>query len=457
MSVLVIVFLFGVLALFSGFCHRGKWAGYIGVIGILVALIVSFLPEISFWGEYYRMFLYDAEVALFTRITLVITLLIFLLGNLGLYGHRNHQSEIYALVMFSLCGGLIMLGFQNFTTLFLGIEILSIPLYVLAGSEKTNHLSVEASVKYFLLGAFATGFLLFGFALIYGSSGSLDINKVAIFSQNKGQDTIFILGVLMVLIALAFKVAMVPFHLWLPDVYQGSSSWITLFMASVVKMVVFYALFKLMNIAFVGVKEDWLAIWWGLVVITLLLTSVLGMVQQDVKRILAYSSIVNSGYIGLIFFGVDDVSNWRLAFYLLAYSLATLGIFMGLIWVERDKKNTSYIAFNGLAKKQPVLALLVAVSVFSMVGVPFTAGFMGKLNLLSQAIKETEVLVLISVLASVISIAYYLRLIIAMYFKNDDDLFGEKLNIKYKFLAMFIIVITIALGIFPEFFKISFY
>lgn len=453
MSVLVIVFLFGVFALFSGVYHRGEWARGIGVLGLLIALVVSFLPELSFWSEYQKMFLYDKEVALFTQISLIVTLLIFILGKLGLYAHRGHQSEMYALVMFSLCGGLVMLGYQNLTILFLGIEILSIPLYVLAGSDKTNALSIEASVKYFLLGAFATGFLLFGFALIYGSTGSLYIDEIAMFSQNEEENTMFFLGVLMVLGALAFKVAMVPFHLWSPDVYQGSPSWVTAFMASVVKVVAFYAFFKLMNIAFVKVQESWLNIWWGLVVVTLFLASILGVVQQDVKRMLAYSSIANAGYIGLIFFGVDEFSVQRLAFYLLAYSLATVGVFMGLIWVEKVKKDTNYKAFDGLAKKQPILALLIAISVFSMAGIPFTAGFIGKLNLFTQAIKEAEILVLISVLASVISVAYYLKLVIAMYLKKEEGEFEEKLDIKYKCLAIFILIMILILGIFPKIFE----
>ena len=195
MSVLVIVFLTGVLTLFS----KGKWVNNIAILGTLGALIVSFCPEISFVNSYQKMFWFDADTALLIKITLIVNLFILLLGDFALHRHKNHRSEMYALVLFSLCGGFLLFGFQNIIVLFLGIEILSIPLYVLAGSEKTDLRSAEASVKYFLMGAFATGFMLFGFALLYGSVGSFDLETISQFSQKQGENTKFILGAIFVL------------------------------------------------------------------------------------------------------------------------------------------------------------------------------------------------------------------------------------------------------------------
>ena len=444
MSVLVIVFLTGVLTLFS----KGKWANNIAILGTLGALIVSFCPEISFVNSYQKMFWFDADTALLIKITLIVNFLILLLGDFALHQHKNHQSEMYALVLFSLCGGFLLFGFQNIIVLFLGIEILSIPLYVLAGSEKTNLRSVEASVKYFLMGAFATGFLLFGFALLYGSVGSFDLETIGQFSQKQDGNTKFILGAIFVLGAMAFKVAMVPFHMWSPDVYYGSPTWVTLFMASVVKIAGFYAFFRLMNIAFIGIREDWLLVLYGMISLTLLVGSFLGLVQDDVKKMLAYSSIVNVGYIGLVFFGVDENSVQNLAFYLLAYSLANVGVFMGVIWVEKYKKNTFYHSFNGLAKSQKLLALTISISLLSMAGIPFTAGFMGKLGMFLPAVKESLFLVILAVLASVVSVAYYLRLIMAMYFqKEENEQFTPKLNLSYQLIAIFVIVLTFILGV----------
>ena len=444
MSVLVIVFLTGVLTLFS----KGKWVNNIAILGTLGALIVSFCPEISFVNSYQKMFWFDADTALLIKITLIVNLFILLLGDFALHRHKNHRSEMYALVLFSLCGGFLLFGFQNIMVLFLGIEILSIPLYVLAGSEKTNLRSVEASVKYFLMGAFATGFMLFGFALLYGSVGSFDLETISQFSQKQGENTKFILGAIFVLGAMAFKVAMVPFHMWSPDVYYGSPTWVTLFMVSVVKIAGFYAFFRLMNIAFIGIREDWLLVLYGMISLTLLVGSFLGLVQDDVKKMLAYSSIVNVGYIGLVFFGVDENSVQNLAFYLLAYSLANIGVFMGVIWVEKYKESTFYHSFNGLAKSQKLLALTISISLLSMAGIPFTAGFMGKLGMFLPAVKESLFLVILAVLASVISVAYYLRLIMTMYFqKGGNNQFTQKLNLSYQLIAIFVIVLTFILGV----------
>lgn len=444
MSVLVIVFLTGVLTLFL----KGKWVNNIAILGTFGASIVSFCPEITFGNSYQKMFWFDADTALLIKITLIVNFFILLLGDFALHRHKNHQSEMYALVLFSLCGGFLLFGFQNIMVLFLGIEILSIPLYVLAGSEKTNLRSVEASVKYFLMGAFATGFLLFGFALLYGSVGSFDLETISQFSQKQGENTKFILGVMFVLGAMAFKVAMVPFHMWSPDVYYGSPTWVTLFMVSVVKIAGFYAFFKLMNIAFIGIREDWLLVLYGMISLTLLVGSFLGLVQDDVKKILAYSSIVNVGYIGLVFFGVDENLVQNLVFYLLAYSLANIGVFMGVIWVEKYKESTFYHSFNGLAKSQKLLALTISISLLSMAGIPFTAGFMGKLGMFLPAVKESLFLVILAVLASVVSVAYYLRLIMAMYFqKEENEQFTPKLNLSYQLIAILVIVLTFILGV----------
>ena len=444
MSVLVIVFLTGVLTLFL----KGKWVNNIAILGTLVAFIVSFFSEIYFGNSYQKMFWFDEHATLLTKITLVVNVLILFLGDFALYRHRNHQPEMYALVLFSLCGGFLLFGFQNIMVLFLGVEILSIPLYVLAGSEKIDLRSVEASVKYFLMGAFATGFLLFGFALLYGSVGSFDLETIGQFSQKQDGNTKFILGAIFVLGAMAFKVAMVPFHMWSPDVYYGSPTWITLFMASVVKIAGFYAFFRLMNIAFIGIREDWLLVLYGMISLTLLVGSFLGLVQDDVKKMLAYSSIVNVGYIGLVFFGVDENSVQNLAFYLLAYSLANVGVFMGVIWVEKYKESTFYHSFNGLAKSQKLLALTISISLLSMAGIPFTAGFMGKLGMFLPAVKDSLFLVILAVLASVISVAYYLRLIMSMYFqKGGNNQFTRKLNLSYQLIAIFVIVLTFILGV----------
>ncbi|MBB6372246.1 NADH-quinone oxidoreductase subunit N [Chryseobacterium shigense] len=457
MSVLIIVFLTAVIALFSGVFERGKFARYIGILGLIVALYVSFLPECSFFEKYRHMYEYTLNTALFTKISIVTTLLLFFLGGFAFSNHRSHQSELYALMLFALCGGIILFGFQNLVTLFLGVEILSIPLYVMAGANKTDLRSNEASIKYFLMGAFATGFLLFGIAFIYGSAGSFDLYKIHDFGLANTTDVMFILGVLLILCALAFKVALAPFHMWSPDVYAGSPSLITAFMASVVKISGFFALFRLMTIGFTGVTHEWINVLGVFLIITLLLANVMGLAQTNAKRMLAYSSVSHAGYIGLVFFGMTNLSTYNLAFYLFAYSLSTVGVFMCLIWVEKLKRETSFGAFKGLAKTEPLLATVATISMLSMAGVPLTAGFMGKFALFSQAMNGAAFLVLIAVLGSALSIAYYLRLIIAMFFfKETTFKSSEKVTLTYNIIAVFVIASIIILGVYPDLFAKQF-
>ncbi|MBO9693945.1 NADH-quinone oxidoreductase subunit N [Chryseobacterium sp.] len=453
MSVLIIVFLTAVIALFSGVFEQGKFARYIGILGLIIALYVSFMPECSFFDHYKHMYEYSGNTALFTKISIVTTLLLFFLGGFAFSNHRSHQSELYALMLFALCGGIILFGYQNLVTMFLGIEILSIPLYVMAGANKTDLRSNEASIKYFLMGAFATGFLLFGIAFIYGSTGSFDLYKIHDFGVANPGNVMFILGVLLILCALAFKVALAPFHMWSPDVYAGSPSLITAFMASVVKISGFFALFRLMTLGFTGVTHEWINVLGVFLIITLLLANVMGLAQTNAKRMLAYSSVSHAGYIGLVFFGMTSLSTYNLAFYLFAYSLSTVGVFMCLIWVEKLKRETSFGAFKGLAKTEPLLATAAAISMLSMAGVPLTAGFMGKFALFSQAMNGAAFLVLVAVLGSALSIAYYLRLIIAMFFfKESTFKSSEKVTLTYNIVALAVIVLIIILGIFPDFF-----
>lgn len=457
MGVLIIIFLTAVAALFAGVYEKGKYSRYIGILGLIIAFYVSFLPELAFFSQYKSMFEYGANAALFTKISIVVTLLIFFLGGFAFSNHRSHQSELYALMLMSLCGGIVLFGFQNLVTLFLGIEILSIPLYVLAGSNKSDLRSNEASIKYFLMGAFATGFLLFGIALIYGSASTFDLYKIHEFSLANPKNLMFSMGAVLMLVALAFKVSMAPFHMWSPDVYQGSPSLITAFMMSVVKIAAFFAFFKVMTIGFLGITGEWINIVGVLIIITLFLANVMGLAQSNAKRMLAYSSVSHVGYLGLIFFGLNSLSSYNLAFYLFAYSLATIGVMMCLIWVEKLKRETSYDAFRGLAHSEPILAVVAALSMLSMAGIPLTAGFMGKFGIFAQAIKSSPFLVLVAVLGSAISIAYYLRLIMVMFFPKESSFkTSEKVSLTYNIVAVFIIFALIALGVFPDLFAKQF-
>lgn len=266
-----------------------------------------------------------------------------------------------------------------------------------------------------------------------------------------------IMGAILMLAALAFKVSLAPFHMWSPDVYQGAPSLITAFMASVVKISGFFALFRLMTIGFGGIVGDWINILGVFIILTLLLANVMGLVQSNAKRMLAYSSVSHAGYIALIFFGLNSFSTYILGFYLFAYSLATVGVFISLIYVEKIKRETSFTAFNGLGKKEPVLAVVSSISMLSMAGIPLTAGFIGKLGLFNQVIAtgngREQFLVVVAVLGSALSIAYYLKLIVAMFFYKEDSFnVKEKASITYNIVSVVIIVALVSMGIVPDLF-----
>ena len=228
-------------------------------------------------------------------------------------------------------------------------------------------------------------------------------------------------------------------------------------MATIVKISAFYALYKILTISFAGILPNWINVMGVLIIITLFLANAMGLAQSNAKRMLAYSSISHAGYIAMIFFGLTNLSTHTLAFYLFAYSLSTVGVFMCLIWVEKVKKETSYTAFKGLAKTEPLLAVVAAISLLSMAGVPLTAGFMGKFGLFAQAIQIAPFIVLVAVLGSAISIAYYLRLIMSMFFfKETTFKTSEKVTLTYNIVAVFIIVAIVAIGVYPDLFAMQF-
>lgn len=454
MSIIIIIFAAAILSLYSGVFGQGKYSQPFAILGLLIALIVSFYGDSPFFTRYASMFAFDQTAKIFTQISILTTLLIVFLGKYAFRLIDHHQAEVYSLMLFALCGGIVLFSYQNLITLFLGIEILSIPLYVLAGSNKNDLRSNEASIKYFLLGAFATGFLLFGIALIYGITGSFDLQTIRLYSiQATHYPTMYITGIILLLVGLLFKISIVPFHFWAPDVYEGSPSLITAFMASVVKISGFVALYKLVETAFIGQLNQWQYIIFYAAILTLLSANIVGVLQKNAKRMLAYSSISHAGYLLLIYFNTDANSIYTLAFYLLAYSLSTIGAFISLIYIERISNGITDInAFNGLAKKQPILALVTTISLLSMAGIPLTSGFIAKFTLFSQALYTQPILVIIAIIGSAISIGYYLKLIIAMYFKPGYKELNEakKAPIIYNVIAIILVILIILLGVYPE-------
>jgi len=327
-------------------------------------------------------------------------------------------SEFYVLMLLSASGGLFMAAANDLIVVFLGLEILSIALYVLAGYHRRRAQSQEAAIKYFVLGAFSSAFFLYGVALIYGSTGSTNLGSIAAFLRTQTlTQGVFLGGLVLLLVGLGFKVAAVPFHMWTPDVYQGSPTPVTGFMAAAAKAAGFAALLRIFYSTLSTNRLDWQPIVWALAVLSLVVGSTLAVVQSDVKRMLAYSSISHAGYVLIGLQAANDRGIAGSLFYLLAYTFMVLGSFGVVTLVGRRGDDRHGLdAYRGLARDRPILALTFTVFLLAQAGVPFTSGFLAKFYVIGAAVESRSyALAVIAMMAAVIAAFFYLRVIVVMY------------------------------------------
>lgn len=369
------------------------------------------------------------------------------------------STDRYALVMFCLTGALVMVSYTNLVMLFLGIEILSVSMYVLAGSNKTDLSSNESALKYFLMGAFASGFLLFGIALIYGMAGSFDLMVIrsSIGTVTEGGVGLLTVGIIMILIGLGFKIAAAPFHFWAPDVYQGAPTPVTAFMATIVKTAAFAALFRLFMTSFPGATSIWTDIIVVMIILSLLMGNFIAVLQRDIKRLLAFSSISHAGYMLISVLSLNSESDNAILYYSAVYSVSTILAFMILYIVTEKTGSPDIQAFRDLGKKNPNLAAAMTISLLSMGGIPPLAGFMAKYYIFANAISEGFMgLVIFAIFMSLVGIFYYFKIIIAMYF-NDVATESEawhgidiKANPLQNMLIFICCILLIVLGVMPQ-------
>jgi NADH-quinone oxidoreductase subunit N len=378
-----------------------------------------------------NMLLMDNYSLAFTAILSSVALLWFLLTS-DHFKQKEGAVDLYALVAFSLSGAVILTSYTNMVMLFLGIEILSIPMYVLAASNKKSLLSNEAGFKYFFLGSMASAILLFGIALVYGATGSFDLSGISTALTTNGAGSMLTAGVLMILVAFAFKVSIAPFQFWTPDVYQGAPTPITALMATLVKAAGFAALFRLFGTAFTSTIEYVGPIIVVLAAITLLVSNVLAAIQTNTKRLLAYSSISHAGFMFAALAALKSISPQVLMYYIIVYSIASLTSFIVLEQVSSAQGGNEGIdAFKGLAKRNPVMAGAMTLSLLSMAGIPPLGGFMAKYFVISAMVDAGQIwLVIIMILTSAIAVYYYLKVIIAMFtpIENAGRIVVEKLQ-----------------------------
>lgn len=430
-----------------------KIAPVLSVIGIAVSIYLISTQ----WGQqqsgFFGMVSCDKFGVTFKLIFSLVALMTVLLATRYMNEKNINRPEFYSLLLFSTMGMMVMANTTDLVVIFLGLEILSVPLYVMAGFARRNLESNEAGIKYFIMGAFASAFLLLGIAFIFGASGTTDLRQIVTdFSYIASQSREYLLvGVSLLLVGFGFKVGAVPFHSWVPDVYQGAPTPVTAFFSVGPKAAGFAAILRIFAYGFNDLHYLTLA-FYGLAVLTMTVGNVLALKQTNVKRLLAYSSIAHAGYIfvALTAGGAEAVSS--AIFYLVAYTLFNLGGFTVVTMLETRTGCQSDISeMAGMAKEHPYLSAVLALFMFALAGFPPTVGFIGKFYIFSAAVKAGFVgLVVIGVLNSFVSVYYYLKVIKASYFDTSDRPF---VPIKISAAVMIVLIITVlgtlGLGIFP--------
>jgi NADH-quinone oxidoreductase subunit N len=366
----------------------------------------------------------------------------------------THVAEYFALIFFILCGLYLLTSYNSLLMLFIGIEIMSIPQYILAGSDKRNLKSSEASLKYFLMGAFSTGIMLMGITLLYGAARTFNVAEMIPMLHSETLSPLAIAGVVFIIIALGFKVSAAPMHTWTPDVYDGTPTPFTAFMATIVKAGVFFAFLRLFHVSFGNISNHWLMLIAIVTAATLLIGNVTAVFQQSVKRMLAYSSIAQAGFMLFAVAAVNSSIAWNaIILYGVAYSVATIGVFAVLV----KMKDYTYDGFNGLAKKHPVLAFVTTIFLFSLAGIPLTGGFMAKYYVLLAVMQQGNLmwLVIFALLMAAISVYYYFRVIAAMYFKQGDAELTSEVSSTDNILLIATAAIVILIGVMPNLFVLN--
>ncbi len=400
------------------------WLSLIGIVG-------AGLAAVSGWGSNISSFsnaIVLDNFAIFCKIIFLVAAgLAVLISDQYIERENCNHGELYPLILFTTVGMMLMAAATDLMTLFLGLELMSIALYVLAGFNRDNIKSSEAGMKYFILGAFSTGFLLYGMALIYGVTGTTRLAEIASLVTVAGgaSNPVLLIGMFLMLSGFLFKIAAAPFHMWTPDVYEGAPTPMTAFMSAGPKAAGFAALIRLLIFVFPAMQADWSDLLWILAVLTMTIGNFAALRQDNIKRMLAYSSIAHAGYALVGLTAANTTGTSGILFYMLSYAFMNIGAFAVIILVgKQGEPNGTVMDFAGLGQKKPLLAAAMALFLFSLAGMPPTAGFIGKFYLFSGAVQEGYVwLAIIGVLNSAASVYYYLRVTVYMYFRPGEEQF----------------------------------
>ncbi|MEI9946151.1 MAG: NADH-quinone oxidoreductase subunit N [Chitinophagaceae bacterium] len=448
MNALIVSAVLGVIMMFSGILLKQKsTVRGVAIAGLVVLLIVNVMEAYGktiFHIDVTGMMRFDRFSLLFVSIVIFSTLFYFILSAKDMEKVGLDYAEYFALIFFILCGIILSASFTSLLILFLGIEIISIPLYILTGSDKRNLKSNEASLKYFLMGAFSTGLMLMGITLLYGAKGTFHVDAMHLTATAPG--VLPVAGMLLLLFSMSFKVSAAPFHFWTPDVYDGAPTVFTSFMATIVKAAVFIAFIRLFDETFGALHAQW-KLWIAIITAaTLFIGNITAVFQQSVKRMLAYSSIAQAGFMLMAIFSMNQDAKEGILLYAAAYSFATIGIFA----VLNKLSDHSFEGFNGLAKQQPAVAVTLTIFLLSLAGIPMTAGFLAKFYMLKAVLATGSYLwlAIFGVIMAAVSVYYYFRIIQAMYFKEGTaTVFVTK---SFKVALIILAALIILLGLFPD-------
>ena len=453
MNALIISTIMGVVMMFSGILLKQKSAiRGLALTGLFIAIVLNVMEMYGFHLFQIKiagMMQFDRFALFFNTIAMACTFIFFLLSAKEMEKVGLNYADYFSLIFFILCGIILASSFTSLLILFLGIEIISIPLYILTGSDKRNLKSNEASLKYFLLGAFSTGLMLMGITLIYGDSGSFSIDVIsASISKPETKPTILLIaGLLLLMFSMAFKVSAAPFHFWTPDVYDGAPTVFTSFMATIVKVAVFISFIRLFYHAFESIHDIWKLIMAVITALTLFIGNITAVFQQSVKRMLAYSSIAQAGFMLMAVLALNSIGSEGILLYSTAYCLSTIVLFAILV----KMKDYTFEGFNGFAKHQPLLAAAAVIFLLSLAGIPLTAGFLAKFYMINAVIVNGGFLwlVILAVLMAAVSVYYYFRVIQAMYFKEGEAQAME-VSPSFKWVISIVAALIILLGVYPQ-------
>lgn len=428
---------------------------YLSLAGVIGALFFCF----SLWGKseyaFHRMVVVDNYSLFFKIIFLITTALTILMSIRYLREEGFEHGEYYILVLFAAVGMMFMASAADLIIVFLGLETFSLSIYVLAGFFRTQPKSNESSLKYFLLGAFSTGFLLYGIALIYGATGTTNLKGVYEFVRQIQllTDPLLLMGMGLLIVGFGFKVASVPFHMWTPDVYEGAPTSITAFMSVGPKAAGFAAFLRVFSYALSALQTDWVWILWVLAVLTMTLGNVVAIAQKNIKRMLAYSSIAHAGYILVAMVAASELGTASVLYYMLAYAFMNLGAFgVVILYGRKGEENINISDYSGMASKYPLLAATMAIFMFSLAGIPPTAGFVGKFYIFSAAVKAGYIgLAIIGVLNSALSVYFYIRVTVMMYMRSPErELTALEMSPAMVIALIISVIGTLQMGITPS-------